>query len=306
MVTYTRLNVRPCALVRPFAILLVLLFAAGARAATITVTRGDDRNAACDPGVDCSLREAVALANSQAGDDTILFDVPVPATITLTDGEIAITSNVVIRGPGVPDYSFADDLVISGNNATRIFAISGATTVTISGLTLTGGNGIGASPAVQGGGAIRAGGSLLTLDTVRVVNNPAGSTVGGGVYVPLSALTVINSTFSNNTAVAGGAIYHDGTTLKVQGSTFNGNQATSAADNGGGGAIYADDPTAISNSTFSGNSTAFAGGVGNFGDGGGTVANTIISLNTAASLPDYYDGGSISEVDNYTGGSPML
>ena len=336
MVTLPQFYIQPGMFVRLFTLSLLLLFAGGARAATITVTRGDDRNATCDPGVDCSLREAVALANSQAGDDTILFNVSVPATITLTNGEIAVTSNVIIKGPGVPNYAFADDLVISGNGASRIFAISGATNVTISGLTLTGGTGIGASPAVQGGGAIRAGGSLLTLDTVRVVNNPAGSTVGGGVYVPTGSLTVINSTFTGNTAQAGGAIYHDGTTLKVQGSTFNGNQATSADDNGGGGAIYSDDPTVISNSTFSGNSTAFygggvyfigtsietlvvrnstftgnsagdfAGGIGNFGDGGGTVANTILSLNTAGSLPDYYDGGSINEVNNYTGNSPAL
>ncbi|HWS90121.1 MAG TPA: hypothetical protein VN282_24340 [Pyrinomonadaceae bacterium] len=79
----------------------------------------------------------------------------------------------------------------------------------------------------------RTGGSLLTLDTVRVVNNPAGSTVVGGVYVPTGALTVINSTFSGNTAQAGGAIYHDGTTLKAQGSAFNGRggAALSAAPN---------------------------------------------------------------------------
>ena len=73
-----------------------------------------------------------SLANSQPGDDTILFDVNLPATITLTNGEIAITSNVTLRGPGVPNYAFADELSISGGRAGRIFNVTAASTVNIS------------------------------------------------------------------------------------------------------------------------------------------------------------------------------
>ena len=45
---------------------LICLFAAQSAQAqlTLTVTRTDDRNTTCDSGVDCSLREAVTVANA--------------------------------------------------------------------------------------------------------------------------------------------------------------------------------------------------------------------------------------------------
>jgi hypothetical protein len=201
---------------------------------------------------------------------------------------------------------------------------------------LTGGTGIGESSVVQGGGAIRAGGTQLTLDTVRLRENDASSTVGGGVYSSVGALTAVNCTFSNNKSLIGGGIYHTGTTLKVQSSTFNDNISTRTNDPYGGGGIYTEQTTAISNSTFSGNSSGYAGGgvfflgtgaktltvrnctftgnmAGKYGgglinlsDSGGKVANNIISLNSAPQFADYYDGGQIAETTNLVGGSPSL
>jgi CSLREA domain-containing protein len=307
----------------------LLIAASFADAAIITVTRPDDRNVGCNAG-DCSLREAIALANTQAGDDTISFSIPTPATITLINREIAVTSNLVIDGPGL------DALTVDGNGISRIFSITGGTTVTIDKLTLTGGMGIGESSVVQGGGAIRAGGTQLTLDTVRLRENDASSTVGGGVYSSVGALTVLNCTFSNNKSLTGGGIYHTGTTLKVQSSTFNGNVSTRTTDPLGGGGIYTEQTTVIANSTFSDNSSGYAGGgvfflgagsktltvrnctftgnmAGKYGgglinlsDSGGKVANNIISLNSAPQFADYYDGGQITEVTNLVGGSPSL
>jgi len=54
-------------------IILVLIFAISAHAATFTVTRTDDRNTTCDSGVDCSLKEAVIAANAVATDDELIF-----------------------------------------------------------------------------------------------------------------------------------------------------------------------------------------------------------------------------------------
>src|SRR4051794_41831367 len=75
---------------------LVLLGTAGA--ATVTVTRLDDRNVGCNAG-DCSLREAVGLANTMAGDDTITFSIPIPAGITLGNGDIGVTPHNSSNGP---------------------------------------------------------------------------------------------------------------------------------------------------------------------------------------------------------------
>ena len=68
---------------------------------------------------DFSLREAIGIANANPGGDTVLFDASLtaggPATMLLTQGELAITDALMINGPG------ADVLTIdaSGNDPTR-------------------------------------------------------------------------------------------------------------------------------------------------------------------------------------------
>ena len=70
-----------------------------------------------------SLREAITNANGAPGADLIRF---APAardgTIALTSGQLSITDDLTIDGPG------ANRLTISGNNASRVFSISGSTT----------------------------------------------------------------------------------------------------------------------------------------------------------------------------------
>src|SRR4051794_8133768 len=60
-----------------------------------------------DSGPD-SLRAAVAVANAA---DSIVFQLPVHSTITLTSGELTVTKTLTIDG------SMAPDLALSGNNA---------------------------------------------------------------------------------------------------------------------------------------------------------------------------------------------
>jgi len=56
---------RAFGLIAAFAFLIYLFAAQTAQAqSTFTVTRTDDRNAACVSGVDCSLSEAVTAANA--------------------------------------------------------------------------------------------------------------------------------------------------------------------------------------------------------------------------------------------------
>jgi len=47
-----------------------------ASAAIYTVTKTADTNGTCNSGVDCSLREAIAAANSTTANDTINFNIP--------------------------------------------------------------------------------------------------------------------------------------------------------------------------------------------------------------------------------------
>ena len=57
---------------------------------------------------DGSLRDQIAAA---ANGDTILFDSSLRGTISLTSGELDITQNFTIQGPG------AANLTVSGNNS---------------------------------------------------------------------------------------------------------------------------------------------------------------------------------------------
>jgi hypothetical protein len=239
---------------------------------TWTVTSAADNG----PG---SLREAIAAAFSG---DRIAFDQSLQGqTIRLTSGQLAISKDLDIEGPG------ADQLTVSGNHASRVFSISGGVTVTIAGLTIADGLVVGA----DGGGGILNVGSTLTLGHDVVSNNEA---IGGpGVQIRAGAirnasgatLTVMDSLFTYNqargasgSAAQGGAIYNESSALTVSHSTFLSNQALGgpgANANSGAIANAAFSTLTISNSTFIGNQA-----VG--GDGGGSCSGGVTNNATGS------------------------
>ena len=96
-----------------------------------------------------SLRDTIAAAQSG---DTIVFDPSLAyETITLTSGPLALGSNLTVDGSG------ANQLAISGNNASQLFTLSGTAQVTLANLTLTGGM------SSQGGAVFLDGSAALTL-----------------------------------------------------------------------------------------------------------------------------------------------
>src|SRR6185437_12203554 len=216
-----------------------------------------------------SLRAAITSANGAAGADTVNFQAGLTGTITLTTGEIAITDDVTITGPGAASMT-----ITKSGAAGRLLDINvGTPTVTISGLTFQGGD-----PAGSGGAIAIRGGTLTVQYSVFSGNTGAG---GGALYSNYGGgpVSIQNSTFSGNTARrTGGALYATAGNVTIQGSTFSGNSAT-----GDGGAIflYGGSTATISNSTLTGNSTAT-------GEGGAIIlyndtlnlASTIIANNT--------------------------
>lgn len=183
-----------------------------------------------------TLREAVAIANGIAGDNTITFRADVGGTIKLTQGELALTDlegTTRIVGPG------PNSLAIDGNQTSRIFSLAGS----------PGGSVLGAKAEIAG----------LTIQ-----NGNAGNDAGGGISANLfSSLTVSNATFKNNRAEAnraganGGGIFSLGT-LIVGGSTFERNVAGRS-----GGGIFAGGQggKSVFNSTFLQNVANGAAGV---------------------------------------------
>jgi hypothetical protein len=254
-----------------------------------------------DAGVG-SLRAAINQANTAAGADVInftgsIFKDAIPDQITLTSGQLTISSDITITGTG------ASKLSISGNNNSRVFGITSGN-VTISGLLITQGNASGNS-----GGGISNSGTLtlknstisgntagfgggianfgtLTLNNSTVSGNTAGGrnfSSGGGIENSFGTLTLNNSTVSGNTATNGGGISNFGGTLTLKSSTISGNTAI----NGGG--IYNFGTLVLKNSILSGNKATSAGG-GIYNNGGtfGLISGTTIRGNTAPTGAEVY------------------
>ena len=266
--------------VRIFALCLCLLLTAAVQAATVTT--------AADSGMG-SLRQAVIDANATTADDTIDFSIPVCpnniCTITLTGGEIIIGSTPTAGKLSISNASGTFQIVISGNNTSRVFYVSPTADLTLDSVTVTNGNGTGASLTGNGGGIAVSGSSSTTTGTALTINNSTisnnstttASASGGGIYVngssgagaKLPVITISNSTISNNTASTGtggngGGIYDSRASVTLNNSTVAYNTAYST-----GGGIYV-----LSNAT-----TSLA------------VRNTIIASNTVTtSQPDIFKG----------------
>jgi hypothetical protein len=208
---------------------------------SLTVTSAADSG----PG---TLRAVIAQA--QAG-DTITFSSRLDGqTISLTGGELAIDENMTIEGPG------AGLIDVDAGGKNRVFDISSASaTVTISGLTISGGNSEDGGGIVDQGGTLTLTGDALSKDEAIGVN-PGDTVQGGAVEVTDSGtLNVSSSRFVEDLAQGaaganggtapvngtggdgdGGAIFADvGTSLTVTGCTFISNQAIGGAGGAGGG-----------------------------------------------------------------------
>ncbi|HMQ05498.1 MAG TPA: choice-of-anchor Q domain-containing protein [Pyrinomonadaceae bacterium] len=251
-------------------------------------------------GEQCSLRAAVQEANAAEADNTILFDTVLTGpSITLSSGaEIRVEKNgsLSIIGPG------ANLLAIDGGSSdNRIFYTADAT-VTISGLTLTGGGGVGF--ANDYGGAVKTGvGGALTLDAVHVSANTSLS--GGGLFLRNGVHRIVNSTVSGNTAGGCGGGVHNQGALTIVNSTLSGNRSV----NYYGGAVCNDgfagtDPVVtLRNVTVVENTANRGGGIYNF-DGTTNIGNTLLAANTAT-YPDIYlhSGVVVSAGNNLIGNS---
>ncbi|GAB4200520.1 MAG: hypothetical protein OHK0022_21710 [Roseiflexaceae bacterium] len=315
---------------------------APARAATFDLT-------VCDPDPllnGASLVSAITTANNNGQDDTITLgactyllnsvdntgngDNGLP--VILSDGNTSLT----IDGVGAATVIGR----IGSAPAFRLFEVGGEARLILQDLTVRDGL------SDDGGGALRVNNAGFALvDNVTLDSNSAPSNYGGGAVLVYTGqfeainsrfinnsgitggalasvedggaptMTIINSTFSNNTATrfGGGALQLSSGEIGIENSTFDGNTAQGL--DGNGGAILARGLW-ISNSTISGNSAGGVGGgiyleensgfithvtiAGNSAStaGGGiaaeepefgspvTVANTIIATNSAALNPD--------------------
>jgi len=259
-------------------------------AATYEVDRRTDANpAGGGEGANLVGDLRYALTQAQPGD---AISIQVAGTIDLTAALPVLTRNICIQGPG------ANLLTVHGAGGS-VFAVQSGTTVTLSGLAITGGVG-------HGGGIYNQGTLTLNNDTVHgnAAGDPTnGGGTGAGIWNDVGAILTLNgSTVSGNSAIGnlsyaasnGGGIANYGT-LTLNNSTVSGN---SASQGFGGGISNALDVSVLTlnDSTVSANSaTGSIGGVDNRGTL--TIRNTIIAGNTSGDL----SGNVLSEGYNLFG-----
>ena len=282
------LSKRVRVLLTAFAVFILTLMAQPVSAATITVTNAADSGAG-------SLRQAVADANSTPDNDTINFNIPVAApncdlsgvcTITLTGGVIPVQA--AGGSLTIANQTGAGKLLISGNNASRVFEGGLNANLTLDGLTVTRGasnNFLGVVSNLRGTLTIL--NSVFTQNTGRyVISNDAFGASG--------MLNVSNTTVGNN---AGTGIQFDnsgtnGGTANIVNSTINNN---SVLPSGGGGVYFVGDRLRITNSTISGNSSD-RGGIYIATAGGATAQKSFVLTNCTVTANSATEGGGGIEI----------
>ncbi len=157
-----------------------------------------------------SLRQAIADACAN-GVITFAGDYTIPLANQLT-----IERNLTIDGAG-------HAVVVSGENAARVFQVSPGITFNLNQLTVTQGN------AEDGGGVYNAG--VLNVTNSVFISNTA-SANGGGMYNCSASATLTNVTFSGNSASSGGGIYNDSSSAMIRNSILWGDSGGEIADNG--------------------------------------------------------------------------
>jgi hypothetical protein len=266
-----------------------------------------------------SLREAIALATANVGDDHITFDNSVFAApgfyqLTLSLGELSYISS---SGTLFIDAPSAPTIAVSGDGLSRVFNFGASASVEITNLVIRDGY-----DASQGGGIFNAGD--LVLNNCSVAENIVAPTTagegaqGGGIYNS-GSLTVNTGSFESNSAVGahatdiegtggsaeGGGIYSSGALTIDNDVTFGintviaGDGAYNAGEAGGrggdakGGAIFLEsDPSADINDAFFSFNEARGGAGGDAdtgfsaGDGGEGVGGAIASSSQDIDVDD--------------------
>ena len=254
-----------------------------------------------------SIREAIAFADSTAGEDTITFDGSLAGeTITLAGSQLEISDSLVIDGSAL-----SSPITIDADGQSRVLKFVGSSgDLTIDSLVITGGLTTGDGAGIQFDSS-----DTLTVTNSTISGNSAGGD-GGAIGTSSGSVTVTSSTFIGNTAGDdGGAIEASGQSLIVHNTSIVGNTAQdfgggilflgevftmtdstisgNTAVNRFGGGLHLESSTAtITSSTIDGNSTPTAGGGGiNSPFTDLTVVNTTISGNTSGGGFGFGGGG---------------
>ncbi|OAI41989.1 hypothetical protein AYO38_03415 [bacterium SCGC AG-212-C10] len=216
--------------------------------ALLAIGQSQRAHAATTNPASCSFADLQTAITGAGAGGTVQYTIDCTgASRVIFASTIAVSTALTIDGNG-------HEVVFDGNNAVRLFSVSGGA------------------------------GTVFSLEEVTLQNGAAAANFGAAIINNNTAATVniTNSTLSgNSTAVngIGGAVYSVNGVLNVYGSTFVNNSTDAGAATGIAGAIYAvNGTTNITNSTFNGNK-ALQGGALYFANGSVTLINNTLSGN---------------------------
>jgi Right handed beta helix region len=255
-----------------------------------TTVVGTGTAASC---TDAAFRAAVATGG------IVTFNCGGAATITVSS-EVPVSTDTTIDGN--------NQITLSGGGKSRILHIMSAWNVstpllTVQNVTFTGGftsDVPNTTSTAEGGGAIFEDGGSLTVINCTFQHNQcatSGQDVSGGAIngQGVGTLIIVGSTFSDNTGSNGGGVGTQDENVTVVNSTFSNNSATGTGGNpgnggNGGGLTYdgAHVSLTLCGDTFTGNSANAAGGavfrVGYNSQGGApsvvNIDRTVVDSNT--------------------------
>jgi hypothetical protein len=198
---------------------------------------------------------------------------------------------------GIPDGTLtiigagARRTIVDGNHIDRVFSIGILANVSISDMTITGGDATGGNTSKEidmGGGIFNTG--TLTLDHVAVVGNHADG--GGGIFsIPASYITISNSLIADNTAYEAGGIRFDGGGELIN-STVTGNTLLPVPKES-----YLQDPKLAT--TLADELTGYGGGIDFRGGNNLDIINSTITDNHAIK-----GGGGLNSAQSYAAVTP--
>lgn len=264
----------------------------------------------------CTLRAALEEAEIDAAGPTVItFNLPTPAVIQLTLGELRVGPWVAIHGPGVGLLEVRAGNASAPAVCRRVFRVLDFASVEIRDLTLADGavvsgcqDEFGSTAFDDGGGALYNGG-YTDLVNCRVTRSTAHGTEGGGGILSTEFLVidhcVIDGNHADDAERGGGGILDQGFHLEILHSTVRDNRAnltdgSTPFEQGGGGLYSHGNFVFFDASTVSGNTSNDSRGGGGiyYQSIDSVMVNTTISGNTA--LRTHRGGGGLNNEESGT------
>ena len=283
-------------------VLMIAALTMPAYAANIEVTTTTDED---NSDGDCSLREAIIAANTDATRDACAAGngtdtVTVPAdfyslSVAGQNEDAASTGDLDIIDPDGLTISGAEarSTYVIADSPDRLFDIRPGASAEITGLTIFRGH------ADQGAG-VRNYGTLtlrqMVLSSNEAVGPMGGISFAGGIFGNGGTLNIIDSTVSENSATFGsfGGVYQQGGTANITNTTISGNSTVGINS---GVQAFSGATVNIESSTIASNTSTQPGG-GIHANGNTTtinVENSIVSGNTLDNC-DTLNGGTINSL----------